>query len=1122
MKTNRLRRKPKMKANKLMAALVVFLMVFSTVAVLNQFQVLPTVKAQPGVSEYGNATTEIVYGQSYSSGTIKINTSQFVPTTGGSPYGTNTYRLFYPVYQNYSNNAFAMSWQTFYVGGGPVEVDQIKNSTTLDTSGAAITFNRSGLWILDNNAVHTSDDPTSYAGYIWVNTSTDYSINGVSDIYYGQTGSLTISVDTKGDVGCMVAIVDPSNQTIYNSWRSTGQTLPLDYIDYFTTVGTYVIKAYRDLDTSVSYRYQDQNGENYSAAYGSIGAPDFPANYSYSAVGPWNPPEKNATQVKMKVKTAAKAPYLNIKLSNTSFYWGYPIHIDVNVTNSTGAGLTGTVTCKKGHLYVTDADGAFDISAGVGVGNYTITMPWRGDNPTPWNNLQTVCSAAHVSVNGSWDVSFIETDHFNGTAGFGISNAKPPVQLLINSPSSKKIDVPLYADGDGKAATTTIDFSIYGKTSEWPYYGFDAVKDDAKNITISGDILYPVDAEPGLGNGEWTATVTPTKPNGKITVSIDWPDNGTATQTIDIINGTAVTTSASKFTVGADFNVTVTVKDVDGDALKFAHVFLMWEDSGSQFNDTVGDNGVGNGKLGEYTFWVTADDQPTTAPQNITIAAVSSGLTGYATVLLDRSHDMTVNVTPTSSYAGNSTTYNITVGRTGGGHPETGGLNIALYNETGVLVDNDDAWSSAGEYKLTDEEIILSGGVFHLFAYNDTHDSQGNNATITVTKYQVTSSPSALAWRIDNNTNITFQVTPAFSGTLTLRNVTSTPSGADENETNPLAIDVVDGVGTVTGFNADTVGNITYSFEPTDGADRMADGLTHVTTATATPSPANIYIGESTSVVITVTHPATNQPISGVWVSLDRYNDTNLSNSVLARIPAGKKTDSAGQATFAITAEVNGNVTIYIENASDANNPFYIVAGGRLPMAISLASPSVDEGKTFTADIKSGSTLLSGVTVTVSFAGTTTTTTSGSVTLTAPSVSTNIPYTIAATAVGYSDASAQVTVLNVPKLIVAVTTSNIKAGQDFQIVVADDTGNPVIGATVTLQGATVKTGAGGVATLKAPTTAGNYTITATFGNYEPFSQMVSVGAGGGVPGFELVTLLVAVGIAFLLIRRRRN
>ncbi len=45
------------------------------------------------------------------------------------------------------------------------------------------------------------------------------------------------------------------------------------------------------------------------------------------------------------------------------------------------------------------------------------------------------------------------------------------------------------------------------------------------NITVEGDILYPVDATTLVhgSNGRWTAAVTPTKPGGTITLSIDWP-----------------------------------------------------------------------------------------------------------------------------------------------------------------------------------------------------------------------------------------------------------------------------------------------------------------------------------------------------------------------------------------------------------------------------------------------------------------------------------------------------------------------------------------------------------------------------------------------------------------------
>ncbi len=106
------------------------------------------------------------------------------------------------------------------------------------------------------------------------------------------------------------------------------------------------------------------------------------------------------------------------------------------------------------------------------------------------------------------------------------------------------------------------------------------------------------------------------------------------------------------------------------------------------------------------------------------------------------------------------------------------GLTVALYNETGELVTGDDAWSKTADYSITDEEIILSGGTYYIYAYNATHDSRGNNATLIVTNYTVTSSPSILAWKIDQAVNMTFQLTPAGNGTLTINNMTSLPNAS--------------------------------------------------------------------------------------------------------------------------------------------------------------------------------------------------------------------------------------------------------------------------------------------------------------------------------------------------------
>ncbi len=132
------------------------------------------------------------------------------------------------------------------------------------------------MWIFDEDGIHAGDDPTSYAGYIWVNTSTKYSIESVSDFKYGATGSLTITVNTANDTGCMIAIMGPDNSTIYHKWRATGVTEAIEIDGNFTMAGDYTVKAYRDFDTQNStYYYPDEYyvaggiTENYSEYYGS-------------------------------------------------------------------------------------------------------------------------------------------------------------------------------------------------------------------------------------------------------------------------------------------------------------------------------------------------------------------------------------------------------------------------------------------------------------------------------------------------------------------------------------------------------------------------------------------------------------------------------------------------------------------------------------------------------------------------------------------------------------------------------------------------------------------------------------------------------------------------------------
>jgi hypothetical protein len=1136
-----------MKGNKIIATLVVLSMVLSTLVVLNQLNLIKNASADtPGVDAWGDGTTNLEYGKTYSN--VYVNSSAWS--------GTGPFFLYYPTYRSggSSGNANEFTWDGPYqVSGYSARVTDIADSAIIYTGGVSISFNRSGMWIFDADSTHAGDDPGSYAGYIWVNTSTKYSIDSISSVNYGATGSITITVNTGNDTGCMIAIMSPTNQTIYHKWRATGVTEEIG-LDNFTYAGDYTVRAYRDFDAlNSTYYYPDEYftvggvTENYSYYYGSDYTGNFPAHpgatpeyYSYADMGPWDPPEKNASETTFTVNTGK--PIMTI--TNTSFFWGFDARIDINVTDADGNGIdvANPIVLKFGSKYV-------DFSAYVtnwGLGNYSIIIP-RFDAGDGWKDLATAVGSGNV--NGTWKIYFgydkapaDGTYEWNTSASFVVKSASPPVQLTIVNDGSgkatdKKVDVPAYTGG-WEAPTIDISFDIYGTSISndlgRAYYGDDPWE-DYKNITVSGDILYPVDDTNLIHStqGRWDAYVTPTKPGGTITLMIDWPgdDNGTASQTIDIVNGTFVTPSIDAFPIGTDVNLTVTVKENDGiSPVKTAYVWLMWEDQATWANYTHGDpNEVGNGKNGEYTFWIPPNSKgngstPDTAPQNITIAAEwTTGYWGYARVVMEKVHNMLVNLTPTTGYAGDSISYDIEVSLAGGGHPDKSGLTIALYNTTGDLVTGDDEWIDTDHYSITGEDHVLSNGTYHLFAYNDTADSRDNNATLIITSYKVTASPSVLAWKVDKSVNMTFTIMPAGNGTLTLNNMSGNSSAA-YNGSNNQQVPIENGVGTLDEVNASALGNVTFYFQPDGGQIRPADGLLRVTTATATPNPATVYIGEATLVTITITHPATGAPLKDVRVGLD--HGVNLSESILAKLPSDVFTDSAGKAVFSITTEASGNVTIYIENETDPDNAFIIDSVARKTMTLT-ADPAVNEGATFTVQAMSGTALITDATVTVTFAGQTYTTTTGTVSIPAPQVSTSLTYTITAMAEGYTTGTANIMIINVPKLIIVLPTTAPKGTQSFTITIANDAGQGVAGATVTFNGQTYTSGANGLTELKAPDVkpkeGSTYQITATFTGYTDATPVsVTVGQTPGMPGFELLTLVVALGVAFLLLRRRRK
>jgi len=1091
------------------------------------------------------STVGLKYGATVA---IQINGS------AGKGWGAGPYYLYYPTY-TYDGVGYSYSWALYNPVGDPAP-SFAKPDWYLGESGeAAVTFNRSGIWIIDDTYPTTDANMSTLAltnatvpAWFWVNGSGDLTVSSdISTTTYGAKPYITISSTKAG--APEAAVVDvrafSNNQTIFdkNKWTGSSGVFPFygEPVN-FTHVGTYEVYAYKDMVGTSAYAYywQDQNPKYYDNNYGN-GTITYVAvgPYNYALCGPWDPPEYiQATKDTITVSTGR--PTITLTNTSSNIYWGFAARVDINVTNpATGKGLTGgadKISIKNVEGDYIDWQHAENGTAGsyaitnLGNGNYSFNIS-RG--AAFWKNLYTTYCNGTWRVFYSYDADSDGEYEWNYSAAFHVGSTAPSARIVMDddgngTKTDNKVDVPTYTGaGVGPANALTVLFTIYGDTVtgvHTDYYGDDAWE-NSKNISITGDILYPATLT-YVANGQWNARLTPTKPGGTINIEVDWNTTNTVlTETINIVNGSTVTTSTDVIYAGENTDLIVYVKDMDGDPVKTAEVYLFEKGLGAiAINSTTGIPAEGNGNDGAYTFRILSTNF-TAAPDNITIAAKwATGRWGYTNVKVEKQHNMIVNVTPITSYAGDDTEYTIAVSLVGGGHPEEDAtFNIKLYNEAGALVTGTDAWAMDTNYEQT-EVKALSGGTYHLYAYNDTHDSTGNNATLVITKYQVTSSPSVLAWKIDEAVNMTFQVTPAGNGTLLIENMSSLPNCSFLNQ--DTQINIEDGVGTLDEVNATTLGNVTFSYTPEDGEERCADGLLRVTTANATPSPATIYIYEATSVTITITHPATGAVLSGVEVGLDL--DLNSTTTILSKLPTNKFTDAQGEVTFAITAETDGNVTIFIENETDPDNEFVIVAAARKTMEISTDVPAVDEGATFTVEAKSGGALITDATVTITFAGATYTTTTGTTTpITAPAVKASLDYTITATAEGYSDDTATIKVLNVPKLTIIPPSGKVYGTKEFTVVVAEDSGNAVIGAKVTFNGADYYTGAGGSVTLTAPDvkeTSKDYTLTATFTGFESASTatLTIYKTQGGIPGFELVTLIAAIGVALILLRRRRN
>jgi len=350
----------------------------------------------------------------------------------------------------------------------------------------------------------------------------------------------------------------------------------------------------------------------------------------------------------------------------------------------------------------------------------------------------------------------------------------------------------------------------------------------------------------------------------------------------------------------------------------------------------------------------------------------------------------------------------------------------------------------------------------------------------------------------------------------------------------PAFVELTDGEGEfdivkVGDEQATIVGVWQAAADPEDG--NATTGAFYIDFPTFTLAPDTIYVGQANVVEVTA-KDMNGVALAGINITFMRDgNRTDLT-------PTPVKTDADGKAIFSLNPSSSGalNVTIikrviWVGGALDwttmqaervvTDTVLTITHIRTMHMAVS--APSVYQAETFTVTMTSGGVALS--LVAVEFAGVTVNTNAeGIATFTAPDpVIDSLLYPITATKAGYHPAEKSITVIKVYQLRVNVPTKPIEAGSTFTVEVLLIGKGAAVGAEVTFNEETTYTDSTGRATFTAPSPneKTTYDVTIQYEGYDPITSTVTVGQAE-TPGFELLTLIIALGVAFILLKKRRK
>lgn len=800
-------------------------------------------------------------------------------------------------------------------------------------------------------------------------------------------------------------------------------------------------------------------------------------------------------------------------------------------------------------------------------GTATIIASWPGNQTS-----QTLESPKAPGNDSYYSNTYYEaTDmlaNITGRTTFSIVSAAS-MNLIIEGDMVDAVSIdknPGTCTGSIRWLNSSDEFTlkVYGSTQSDPQDATIHVSGCGLDFTIDQDD--PEDTDECIdyvGTGVYRVQIAP-KTSGTLTITAtNGTDEASKDYTITGLTG-SVTTS-----VGDDLEITVGTTETITAQLQsdYANVYVTYFDAtwrqtdtyAVSLNHTYGDGTTaGEGKDGTYTF-VPDVDYIDTLGHIVVAAEAGSGNYFYEIIEIVPVYDFTIEllepINATQMFTAGleyDVVFRILDGDLNAVEDDDPSVTIKL-----VDADHDEdsplqSWSSAdadisdagdGEWELDDMRCWFEGQL--IISGENATDAicHKGNLSVNVGLATISYSPEAATAGIGTE-NLTVEVTgldangdPLPDGTdiffwcvdsedVDIGGVASNTNAVNFKDADTSIELDEDGKGEFeldeVGDNKTTINATFVDYDPCSGNRTL--GTFNINFPVFDISPETIYIGQSNIVIIHAYEAADGTTaIAGI-------NLTLKGNSITQPNPV--KTDADGKVILEVEPTASGiaNVTIARDLHYDSGildwtdavvTDSYVTITSIKEFTITVSKSPVYQGETLTVTITSGGVAVEDVDVSFGLI-TGKTDASGEVDFTAPDPGVeSVLYYVTAEKVGYNTKDKGVTVIK-KYAISIVTPDTVYAGESFTVTIIAK-GQPLAGATVTLDGTTVKTSDGdGKVTFTAGAKGTTHTITAAYEAYTSGSATIGPLTEKGTPGFELLTLIAAIGVAFILLRRRKH